>query len=82
MKMDRLTITQRIKIIQTYFKNGDSATAAYRALREDYGLYNRPTMQTIDEIVKKIEVEWLQILEGLYIIVSLVPLVSLKILLL
>ena len=43
-KMDHLTITQRIKIIKTYYKNGDSDTATYRALRGDYGLHNRSTM--------------------------------------
>ena len=32
-KIDPLTITQRIRIIKTYYKNGDSATA----LRGDYG---------------------------------------------
>ena len=53
--MDRLTITQRIKIIKTYYKNGDSATATYRALRGDYGLHNRPTTQAIGKIVKKFE---------------------------
>ena len=31
--MDRLTISQRIKTIKTYHKNGDFATAMYRALR-------------------------------------------------
>ena len=41
--MDRLTITQRIKMIKTYYKNGDSATATYRSLSGDYGLYNHPT---------------------------------------
>ena len=43
LKMDRLTVTQRIKITKTYYKNGDSATATYRALGGDYGLHNRPT---------------------------------------
>ena len=55
MKMDRLIITQRIKIIKTYYKNGDSATAKYSALREDYGLPNRPTTQAVGKIVKKFE---------------------------
>ena len=32
-------------MIKTYYKNGDSATATYRALRGDYGLYNRSTIQ-------------------------------------
>ena len=50
-KMARLTITQCIKIIKTYYKNGESATATYYALREDFGLHNRPTMQTIGKIV-------------------------------
>ena len=45
--MDRLNITQRIKIIKTYYQNGDSATATYCALRSDYGLHNRPTTQAI-----------------------------------
>ena len=53
--MDRLTIIQRIKMIRTYHKNYDSATATYRALRGDYGLHNRPIMQAIGKIVKKFE---------------------------
>ena len=53
--MDRLTITQRIKIIKTYYENGISATAAYCALRGDYGLQNRPTTQAMGKIVKKFE---------------------------
>ena len=51
--MDRLTIKQRIQIIKTYYKNGDSATATYRVLKRDYGLYNLPTTQAIGRIVKK-----------------------------
>ena len=53
--MDRLTITQRIKMIEIYYKNSDVATATYPALRGDYGLHNRPTMQAIRKIVKKFE---------------------------
>ena len=53
--MDRLTITQRLKIIKIYYKNGDSVTATYRVLRGVYGLHNRPTTQTIGKIVKKFE---------------------------
>ena len=52
MKMNRLTIKQRIKIIKTFYKNGDSATATYCAKRGD-GLHNRPTMQAIGKIAKK-----------------------------
>ena len=37
--MDRLTIKQCVKIIKTYYKYGDSATATYRALKGDYGLH-------------------------------------------
>ena len=50
---NRLTITQRIKITKTYYKNGDSATGSYRALRWDYGLYNRLAAQAIGKIGKK-----------------------------
>ena len=53
--MDRLTITQRRKIIKTYYKQGGSATATYGALRGDYSLHNRPTTQAIGKIVKKFE---------------------------
>ena len=53
--MDRLTITQRIKMIRSYNKNGDSHTATYRALRGDYDLHNRSTTQAIGKSVKKFE---------------------------
>ena len=33
-------------MIKPYYKNGDSATAAYRALKGDYGLQNRPTTES------------------------------------
>ena len=54
-KIDRLTIIERIKIIKTFQKNCDSATATYRALRGDNGLHNHPTTQAIGKIVKKFE---------------------------
>ena len=38
-----------------YYKNGDSATAMYCALRGDYGLHNRLTTKAIGKIVKKFE---------------------------
>ena len=53
--MRSLTITQRTKMIKTYYKNGDSNTATYRGLRGDYDLYNRPTTQAIGKIVKKFD---------------------------
>ena len=53
--VDSLTNIQRLKISKTYYKNGNSVTASYRALREDYGLHIRPTMQAIGKIVKKFE---------------------------
>ena len=52
--MDHSTITQRLKIIKTYYKNADSVTATYCALRRDYGLH-RLTRQAISKIVKKFE---------------------------
>ena len=52
IKIGRLTITQRLKMIKTNYKNGDSATvtATYRALKGDYGLHNLPTTQAISKI--------------------------------
>ena len=55
MKMNCLTITQYIKMNKIYYKNGDSATAACRALRRDYGLHNRLTTKAIGKIVNKFE---------------------------
>ena len=49
------SITQRIKMIKTYYKSYASATATCRALGEDYGLHNRPTSQPIVKTVKKFE---------------------------
>ena len=36
-------------MITTYYENGNSATATYRAVR-DYGVYNRPTTQAIGKL--------------------------------
>ena len=52
MIMDCFIITQRIKIIKTYYINGVSATTTYRALR---GFHYGPTTQAIDKIIKKFE---------------------------
>ena len=46
---------QGIKIIKTYYENGDSATVTYHALSGDYGLHNRPTTQAVGKIVKKFQ---------------------------
>ena len=40
---------------KTYYKNCDSATVTYRALRGDYGLHNRLTTQAVIKIVEKFE---------------------------
>ena len=53
LKIYRLTIPQRIKIIKTYYKIGDSDTGTYRALRGNYGFYDQRTIQAIGKIVKK-----------------------------
>ena len=41
--------------MKTYYKNSNSATATYPALRGDYSLHNRPTTQAIAKIGKKFE---------------------------
>ena len=62
-------------MIKTYYRNGNSATVTYRALREDYSLHNRPTTQAVGKIVKKFEeIRAVIILKGLYVIVFLVSL--------
>ena len=42
-------------MIKPYFKNCNSATAMYCALRRDYGVHNNPTTQVIGKNVKKFE---------------------------
>ena len=54
-KVDWLLITQRLKMIKIYYKNSNSATGTYRALRKDYGLHNCPNTQAIRKILKKFE---------------------------
>ena len=54
VKIYRLTITEPIKINETYYKICDSVTVAYRALGGDYGSHSRPTTQAIGKIVDKL----------------------------
>ena len=66
--MDSLAIIQPMKIMKTYYKNGDSATATYRALSGDYGSHNHPTAQAMGKIIKNFKrLKWLQILKALKI---------------
>lgn len=51
--MDLLTVEKRDKIIKFYYRNGDSAVSTLRALRVDYGRYNRPTHQTSSNTMRK-----------------------------
>lgn len=53
-KMNRLTITERVKIVKTYHKKG-SNMATFRGLRGGYGAHNRPTTKAILKISKKYE---------------------------
>lgn len=53
--MDRFTTAQRVRIVKMFYKNGDSAVATYRALRPEYGRHNRPSQQTILNVVNKFE---------------------------
>lgn len=51
--MERLTIEQRVKVIEAYYENGRSNKNAFRALRDFFGQHNRPTESAIGKIVKK-----------------------------
>ena len=53
--MDRLTTAERVKIVKTYYKSGDSNVSTFRALRGDFGKNTRPTAQAIGKIVAKFE---------------------------
>ena len=53
--MNRYTVEQRIKVVQTYYENGRSTRNAFRALREYFGQHNRPNEATISRLIMKFE---------------------------
>lgn len=53
--MERLTIQQRVKVIEAYFENGRSNKQAFRALRSVFSQHKRPTEGAIAKIVKKFQ---------------------------
>lgn len=53
--MQQYTTEQRVKIIQTYYENGRSNVRTFRALREYFGIQNRPSRQAITNVVQKFE---------------------------
>ena len=53
--MERLTIQQRVKVIEAYYENGRSNKKTFRALRSVFGHHKRPTESAIGKIVKKFE---------------------------
>lgn len=53
--MERLSIEERVKVIEAYYENGRSNKSAFRALRDFFGPHNRPTESAIGKIVKKFQ---------------------------
>ena len=53
--MDRLTFTQHIKIIKSYYKNIDHSHVS--CLRGDYGLHNLPTKHNWQNC-EQIRIDW------------------------
>ena len=51
--MPKLTIEQRVKVVEAYYENRPSNKNAFRALREFFGQHNRPTESAIGELVRK-----------------------------
>ena len=51
--VQRLTIEQRVKVVEAYYENGRSNKNEFRALRELFGQHNRPTESAIGKIVRK-----------------------------
>ena len=51
--MKRYTVTQRMEIVQIYYKNNKSLRATYRELREIYGQNKQPTELSIRNVIKK-----------------------------
>jgi len=53
--MVNYTPQQRLEIVKIYYKNSESVRATFRALRDVYGLRNRPDERTILRIVRRFE---------------------------
>ncbi|CAK9796118.1 hypothetical protein ANTQUA_LOCUS625 [Anthophora quadrimaculata] len=53
--MERYTVQQRVQIVKFYYENSSSVRACFRALREIFGVQNRPSERTIRRIVEKFE---------------------------
>ena len=48
-------VEQCVYIVKTYFENGSSVVRTYRAIRDYFGVQNRPSEKTIRNIVHKFE---------------------------
>ncbi|CAK9815956.1 hypothetical protein ANTPLA_LOCUS8828 [Anthophora plagiata] len=51
--MELYTIAERVKVIKIYFENQCSIKNTHRKLRDIFGIHNRPSKQTIRNLVKK-----------------------------
>ena len=49
----KLTLKQRLQIVQLYYESHGSVRATYRALRQFYGAHNRPSERLIRETMNR-----------------------------
>lgn len=58
-KMDRLSPTRPLQVIQLYYENERSTRNVYHALRATYGPHNRPTERIIHYTIDKFQLQFL-----------------------
>ncbi|CAH1101131.1 unnamed protein product [Psylliodes chrysocephalus] len=51
--MERYTIEQRVEIVKIYYQNQCSVRQTFRALRQVYGVHDRPTESLIRRLMQK-----------------------------
>ena len=53
--MAKYSLQERLVIVQKFYENGRSFVNTFRALRENFGVHNRPSVLAIRRIVEKFE---------------------------
>jgi len=53
--MERYTLEQRILIVKTHIRNGENLTSTIRALRNNFGVHNRPSRAAVKRLCEKFD---------------------------
>ena len=53
LKHEQVSVSERVEIVELYFKNGSSATEVQRKWSTKYGRHSRIRRETINEIINR-----------------------------